>query len=767
MTNSTLKIRSGATEILPGAVITYNNQTKTVEEWKADAANNLEPVFSWSNWNGPWPNSCFVAAGEDCTPSYTGLKQYVGLYDESHWKYKTSGVENVDFTRDEHVKVQYLSGVEQVPAMAWNVKTGNSFFGPGAFFEEGKAYYGSEKLGTFYNETEMAAMEQGFSITTKGGPIELPYIFGCTAFSNQFGYIYWKKGDEKKPGFNPLALPHFILIEDARPSQNILSATKAADGTVTTTAITGSTFQHDCWASLVTQDIMYTGTTYRVMYFGDDYKNTTGAYDWGEDYEIVFFISSLANSEDETLLKTTHNPHGSYSSFNYSIPAYNEILGHHYQQPGKYPEKKDMGMVKCITWTQDGKTYMGFGDNSGDQDLNDIVFLVSGNFEDTGNSFKVKSVKWHLNYEGKHHDGTNGTVKDDDLLTEYSLQVKDDVTYSKPTADPSNGTKSFKGWALTPTISSESEILTDAQLTDVAVTNDETICYYAIWDDTPIGGDDPVIVKWHKNYDGKHHDGTNSTTLDDDLQGSAQSVAKGSNPTKPSDPTAPAGKQFLGWAETPGATSPLSDADLAAITINEDKCFYAVYGTLPPVDSDPEWISWIFACEDLGGSFDYDFNDVVWEVRYSSDTKTLQARLLAAGGTLPFTLKYGSTDIVTKADAFGNTSTVFIQPNPTRWYEVGTVESWSASNPADREKFQVVVDQTSYEGDSSASSSIISTSSENGNKTPQVIVLPYQWCWPTEGTNICSAYTEFTEWVSDALWSSWSSHKQEGKTVNR
>ena len=58
---------------------------------------------------------------------------------------------------------------------------------------------------------------------------------------------------------------------------------------------------------------------------------------------------------------------------------------------------------------------------------------------------------------------------------------------------------------------------------------------------------------------------------------------------------------------------------------------------------------WIIACEDLGGSLDFDFNDVVFGISHVAGETTARVTALAAGGTLPVFIqsKYpmtGSTD---------------------------------------------------------------------------------------------------------------------------
>lgn len=61
----------------------------------------------------------------------------------------------------------------------------------------------------------------------------------------------------------------------------------------------------------------------------------------------------------------------------------------------------------------------------------------------------------------------------------------------------------------------------------------------------------------------------------------------------------------------------------------------AFSGATPTIiDEDPKAATWILACEDLGGSFDTDYNDVVLKVEHVSGQATAKVTPLAAGGTL-------------------------------------------------------------------------------------------------------------------------------------
>ena len=83
-------------------------------------------------------------------------------------------------------------------------------------------------------------------------------------------------------------------------------------------------------------------------------------------------------------------------------------------------------------------------------------------------------------------------------------------------------------------------------------------------------------------------------------------------------------QMFLGFEDWPNGDADLNDLVLAydgakPIIINEDP---------------EEGGTWLLACEDLGGSFDIDYNDVVFMVEHISGKTTAKLTPLAAGGTL-------------------------------------------------------------------------------------------------------------------------------------
>lgn len=85
-------------------------------------------------------------------------------------------------------------------------------------------------------------------------------------------------------------------------------------------------------------------------------------------------------------------------------------------------------------------------------------------------------------------------------------------------------------------------------------------------------------------------------------------------------------KMFIGFEDWPGSTG--GDYDLNDLVL-------AFSGAKPIIiNEDPAASTWLLACEDLGGSFDIDYNDVVFSVEHVSGKTKAKITPLAAGGTL-------------------------------------------------------------------------------------------------------------------------------------
>ncbi len=265
------------------------------------------------------------------------------------------------------ISVTYLNGVEKSAANPWIVEQGGEMFGPGSPLEEDKAYYTSPKYGELYDLAGMEQLEAGFSIVSKGGEIALPFIYGGTNRINQIGYIYYKEGQD------PLTQPHYILMNDASPENNLFCDSWNGG------SIRGMDLPTWVDQKLNLSTKIY-GTTYKLSFFGENHDQTA-TYDFPAGYKVVFFIYPQASD---------------LATFNYSVPELNKRISHYYwnQSSPNFMSGCDgshahyewdhsdicRGSVKAASWTFNGMTFAGFEDGT-DEDLNDIVFWIEGAYE--------------------------------------------------------------------------------------------------------------------------------------------------------------------------------------------------------------------------------------------------------------------------------------------------------------------------------------------------------------------------------------------------
>ena len=231
-----------------------------------------------------------------------------------------------------------------------------------------------------YNGKEgLKQIEKGFSIDTEGGEIKMPVIFGATQNYNRLGYIYYKDGQD------PLAQPHYILINDARPQSNIYFNSwkgktlndnmQLGDNWNSTTESLGS----------YAKDTKMYGTSYKLAFFGENHDQEEATYNFPAGYHIVFFIAPYSPYNNDY---SNHNGEYNVGEYNYSLPELNKRIYAYYagnihtdgntDSPTYDPTR---GAIKAASWTFNGQTFLGFEDGGHDEDLNDVVFWVQGQYK--------------------------------------------------------------------------------------------------------------------------------------------------------------------------------------------------------------------------------------------------------------------------------------------------------------------------------------------------------------------------------------------------
>ena len=187
--------------------------------------------------------------------------------------------------------------------------------------------------------------------------------------------------------------------------------------------------------------------------------------------------------------------------------------------------------------------------------------------------------------------------------------------------------------------------------------------------------------------------------------------------------------------------------------------------TISPVTRDE--ISWLVTCEDLGGTFDYDFNDITFRVYHLSGNDYLTIVPAAAGGTLEAYLYYGDTQVSDEWHQHfgeGHDYTDMINTGgieeksvwPIRLTGVPTDFSMTNFSQADG-GFKILVKK---------GKDTYSVTGPSNGEAPQMLILPSDWQWPVELTRITTTYPDFGTWGENYTNSKWVENKIADTFVN-
>ncbi len=209
---------------------------------------------------------------------------------------------------------------------------------------------------------------------------------------------------------------------------------------------------------------------------------------------------------------------------------------------------------------------------------------------------------------------------------------------------------------------------------------------------------------------------------------------------------------------------------------------------------------WMVACEDLGGTFDYDFNDVVFGVKHYTSKKTLFSEYYlngvlqtetpkiidqenyiimtpyAAGGTLKTNVYYNNgllgeihallrTNMASEYEAKESGSMPVLNADAHTYkgtpvvYVLGNDEEFTMDNTSGATstgKFSLKTIPAGTNSDTEVGSIIHAPKS---GEAPQMLVLPQGWDWPTELTHITSVYPDFKNWTESSEVNGWIANK--------
>ncbi len=186
-------------------------------------------------------------------------------------------------------------------------------------------------------------------------------------------------------------------------------------------------------------------------------------------------------------------------------------------------------------------------------------------------------------------------------------------------------------------------------------------------------------------------------------------------------------------------------------------------------DTPDKFGRWLLVAEDLGVADDFDFNDVVFAVYNQAGTNEVEVTAMAAGGIYEANVYYKDVFLfeihqalgspVKKSGSYsmintssfsksGNTVTVTVDDDFDITRNMGDfrIEVVKPKGKVETEKYNVGAPQM--------------------GSTPQMLLMPYSWCWPAENVRIDVAYPNFKNWNKDVdNYSFWTEKVKAGSTV--
>lgn len=219
-------------------------------------------------------------------------------------------------------------------------------------------------------------------------------------------------------------------------------------------------------------------------------------------------------------------------------------------------------------------------------------------------------------------------------------------------------------------------------------------------------------------------------------------------------------------------------------TGNCSECHYGHYDqdfndivlviTPRPIESTYRAIRYRVMCEDLGGTFDWDFNDVVYDVVYegskhAGEMATLSIIVQAVGGTLPITISYYKDDVsdamnsgelheamsgqtpdadglYTPINVGGDGHFLMQAPYLVHRIELDKEEYLDIDELDIREYVRYITIQVGRESEAIAT---VRFPEPNGDRVPQCFMTSTGTEWADELQNIADKYHQFPEWVAD------------------
>jgi len=202
------------------------------------------------------------------------------------------------------------------------------------------------------------------------------------------------------------------------------------------------------------------------------------------------------------------------------------------------------------------------------------------------------------------------------------------------------------------------------------------------------------------------------------------------------------GVQYVGF-EDGGGDEDLNDIVFSLEGNIDTEDIPEVPSEEPAIESN----SWIIACEDLGSTDDYDFNDIVFKVSHVAGQNVATVTPLAAGGIYASYITYNGT-------ALGETHQMLGAEESTSNYPMINTSSITATGQSQNITVPANFSLTDGMGGLGVSVNIdngtaVLISAPDAGTAPQMICMPGDWAWPKERTKIQDAYNKFADWNTE------------------
>lgn len=184
----------------------------------------------------------------------------------------------------------------------------------------------------------------------------------------------------------------------------------------------------------------------------------------------------------------------------------------------------------------------------------------------------------------------------------------------------------------------------------------------------------------------------------------------------------------------------------------------------PIPEEKPEENSWIIACEDLGSTDDYDFNDIVFKVSHVAGQNVATVTPLAAGGIYESHILFNNVALGETHQMLGAKATEGNYPMINTSSITATGTSQTVTVPTD---FSLANSMGGFGITVKTNDNInaVIITAPDAGEAPQMFCVPGTWAWPTERTKIQEAYPNFADWNGNSNNIEWYNNPTAGKVL--